>query len=199
MLSVITAACSNDDKADKLPLPSTALTCTDKGVSWMSFEWAPVEGAYQYSVTLTDPEGRTEYGGVTNSTQITIEELPDNTLFTATLVAYAPLQADNSASEPATLQVATNAIIPLATPEKFQVKKQGSNVMCNWKAVENADWYLLTYGLSGQEANEEYIYGTTNYRMSTELPEGTYTFTLIAGSDYEEWGDSEAATATLEI
>lgn len=197
-LGMAAAACSSDDDTVKTPLESGTLVCTGATVSTLSFAWEPVEGAIQYTVTLADSEGRTEYGASTNDCALTIEELPDGTEFTASLVAYAPLSSAHSESLPSSVSCVTEAIIPLATPQKFKVVKQGNWITAQWNEVENADYYVLSYGLQGVDPDEVEL-TTRSYRMSADLPAGEYTFTVTAWSDAEEYGESEPAVATLTL
>jgi len=197
------AGCSDDEAADKTPLPTPQVVSSNVTPTSLFFSWEGVEGATQYSYQLYDPENIEVAGNVTTETSVRITKLRPMTTYTLKVIAYSPLLDPAAANSPIVEITATTcAVIPLATPTQVVATPDGSTIQVEWAEVENATSYEYYY----TDGTDELERTTTSSPRATlrGVPNGEFTFYVKASSDavYEATGeavyaDSEYASTTF--
>lgn len=197
------AGCSDDEAADKTPLPTPQVVSSDITPTSLFFSWEGVEGSTQYSYQLYDPDNNKVVGDVTTKTSVRINKLRPMTTYTLKVIAYSPLLDPATANSPiAEITATTCAVIPLATPMQLVATPDGSTIRIEWAEVENATSYEYYY----TDGTEETSHTTISSPGATlrGVPNGEFTFYVKAASDavYEATGeavytDSEYAAVTF--
>ena len=171
--------------ADVIVLDTPVVTVA-KDVKTITLTWNAVENAAYYTIS-----GGTEMPAVVEGTEYTFVGEYD-TAYTFNVVAVPADEAKYDASEAAVVEVKTDAIITLATPNVTATPSKNT-ITLSWIAVENAAYYTI----SG--ATEETVYGT-EYTFEGEY-DTDYTFYVVAVPENNvKYAASEAAVvkATTE-
>ena len=150
-------------------------------VKTIKLTWAAVENAAYYTISVG-----TEMPVVVEGTEYTFEGEYDTT-YTFNVVAVPADEAKYSASEADVVEVKTDAIITLATPNVTATPSKNT-ITLSWAAVDNAAYYTISVGTEMPVVVEG-----TEYTFEGEY-DTDYTFNVVAvPADEVKYAASEAA------
>lgn len=195
--TTILVACSDsDDNIVREGLTLNGITLTSVTVSSLTFTWETVDNAVQYGYRLLDADGNVVEGcgGVTAGTTASFTGLDDDTEYTFEVTSFSKYNGDYSNGEAKAINVKTDKIVPLDTPDpEGEVKNE--KVTVTWAAIENADkYYVKVTGSDGSEVNETITDATTTSYSFTGTIGLTYSVSVSADTEAEAYSQSEWGT-----
>lgn len=195
--TTILVACSDsDDNIVREGLTLNGITLTSVTVSSLTFTWETVDNAVQYGYRLLDADGNVVEGcgGVTAGTTASFTGLDDDTEYTFEVTSFSKYNGDYSNGEAKAINVKTDKIVPLGTPEPTGEVKN-SKVTVTWDAIENADkYYVKVTGSDGSEVNETITDATTTSYSFTGTVGLTYSVSVSADTEAEAYSQSDWGT-----
>lgn len=190
---VLSLASCSDDEVAKTPLSPTSISEGAKTVSTLAFSWTPVDGATQYAYELKDEAEDVVLGGTTSTTSILATGLKVHTTYTLYVWAYAALSSDKTTSPIATLTATTNDVVQLLAPQATW-EQTSAGIVLTWPAVENADYYEITYDSDDGSAT---VTTTDTSVTLSGLSLGDHGVAVRAVTEDENYSDSPAFEFTV--
>ncbi len=179
-----------DSIADLIPLTKTEGTVDVATFCSLTMQWGKVQGARQYSYTLTK-NGSSEilHRDVTHDNRVTFTDLDYDTEYRLEVLAYSAMGSGYTTSEPIVIIARTPDLTTMQTPTNVSVTSSINTVIVSWDAVQGAtDYAFKVTSIDGELIKE----GTTT-STSIQLPgmqTGTYALTLITEIDVEGYRNS---------
>lgn len=190
----------NDTPADLTPLNAGNPYVVDATFNSLTLKWDKVEGATQYSYTLTatDKPDKVLSCQVTNGTMAKFVGLEPSTDYILTVLAYAPYgSATHTTSKPMVIIGRTADLIALGSTQ-ITWSREVNTILCDWDAVDGATEYIYRLtDASGSVIKEGYtIY---NYIDFPTMTTGVYTFTVQPLTDTQGYADGPEAMITIDF
>lgn len=198
VLLPVLAAC--DQLADLLPLDSGNPNVVEATFNSLTLKWDKVDGATQYSYTLTESATPDDIivRDVTNATTVTFSDLKPSTEYTLTVLAYAPVGDKlHTTSAPMVIKARTADLIKIAAPQPVWTRDVNT-ILVNWPAVDGASNYSYTLSDAAGTVVAE---GTTgvNYLEFPNMTTGVYTLELAALTTAAGYDVSDAVNLTIDF
>ena len=190
---VLSLTSCSEDEVTKTPLSPTSISEGAKTVSTLAFSWTPVDGATQYAYELKDEAEDVVLGGTTSTTSILATGLKVHTTYTLYVWAYAALSSDKTTSPIVTLTATTNDVVQLLAPQATW-EQTSAGIVLTWPAVENADYYEITYDSDDGSAT---VTTTDTSVTLSGLSLGDHGVAVRAVTEDENYSDSPAFEFTV--
>ncbi|MBQ9874769.1 MAG: hypothetical protein IJM30_09925, partial [Thermoguttaceae bacterium] len=173
---------ATEDYATLATPENLAYTATTDSIT---LTWDAVEGATGYTVNF-------DLGGeyTTTETTLTISELAANTSHVVSVIATGE---NVYASQPASLDVATEDYATLATPENLAYTATTDSITLTWDAVEGATGYTIYFDAGGEYTTTDTTYTIGNLSVNSE-----YSVAVVATGENVYASQPAALTASTE-
>ena len=181
------------EKKDPVKLNAPQPSLSASTINSLTFTWAQVANAAQYTYELLSSDGSEAGSGSTAGTTAEFTGLKENTAYTFRVVANPATGSEDYLASAAGQCVGTTAAVtPLAKPV-VKVEVGEESVTFSWDAVANAESYVYGTVADG-------VAGTTSETSVTlKFEPGKYTFYIYATTKNEAYSDSEKASVEFEV
>ncbi len=193
-LGAVALSSCKPEKKDPVQLTAPQPSLSASTINSLTFTWAQVANAAQYTYELLYSDGSQAGNGSTSGTTAEFTGLQNNTAYTFKVVACPATGSEDYLASAAGQCVGTTAAItPLAKPV-VKVEVGDESVTFSWNAVENADSYVYSFLADGGAAGS-----TSETTLTLKLEPGKYTFYLYATTKNEAYSPSERASVEFEV
>ena len=181
------------EKKDPVKLNAPQPSLSASTINSLTFTWAQVANAAQYTYELLSSDGSDAGSGSTAGTTAEFTGLKENTAYTFRVVANPATGSEEYLESAAGQCVGTTAAVtPLAKPV-VKVEVGEESVTFSWDAVANAESYVYGTVADGVAGT------TTETSVTLKFEPGKYTFYIYATTKNEAYSDSEKASVEFEV
>lgn len=180
-----------DTIADLIPLTKTEGTVDVATFCSLTMQWGKVEGARQYSYTLTK-NGSSDilHRDVTHDNRVTFTDLEYDTEYRLEVLAYSAMGSAYTTSEPIVIIARTPDLTTMQTPTNVSVTSSINTVVVSWDEVQGASDYAYKVTNSKGDVVKEGTTTATSFQIPGMVTD-TYALTLITQIDVAGYRNSK--------
>lgn len=180
-----------DTIEDLIPLEKTEGKVDVATFCSLTMQWAKVQGARQYSYTLTkNGDDAILHRDVTRDNRVTFTDLEYDTEYRLEVLAYSAIGSGYTTSEPIVIIARTPDLTTMQTPTNVTISAEVNTVIVEWDAVQGATDYSYKVENSKGEVVAEGA-TTDTYFEIPGMKSDTYALTLITEIDVAGYRNSQ--------